>query len=99
MKKFELWSVREIAYLASSSRSGIIQHFKDKTGNHVYFLVGGTMKEIFVYYVRGEEINNKFINIDTSKDKIEYSDLPIINPRTKVISIIEIKKQDLLNYG
>ena len=33
MKNFELESIRDLAYLASSSRSGIIQHFKDNGWN------------------------------------------------------------------
>ena len=97
MKKFELASIRGLAYLASSSQLGIIQHSKNKAGEGIYFLIGGTMEETFVYYVKSEEIDKKFIILDASKDKIEYSDSPILNPRTRVIPVIEVKSQDLFN--
>lgn len=100
MKRIELKSMEDLAYLASSSPYGAtIQHFKDETGNDVYFLVGGTMEESFVYYVRAEEIKKRFINLDATKSKIEYSDSPILDPKIKVIPIIEVKKQDLVDFG
>ena len=100
MKLIELKNIVDLAYLASSSPYGtVIQHFEDEVGNNVCFLIGGTMDETFVYYVKSEEITMKFICLDTSKDKVEYTNLPILNPRTKVIPVIEIKKQDLLDLG
>jgi hypothetical protein len=98
MRKFELSSIRDLAYLASSSQSGIVQHFKNKAGEDIYFLIGGTLEETLVYYVKSEEITKKFICLDTSKDKIEYTDSPVLNPRTKVYPLIEVKSQDLLDF-
>lgn len=97
MKRVELRSMLDLAYLASSSPfNATIQHFKDEDGNNIYFLFGGTREETVIFYVRSEEIKKRFINLDTSKNKIEYADLPILNPRIKVIPIIEVKAQDLL---
>jgi hypothetical protein len=98
IRKFELGSIRNLVYLASGSQSEIIQHFKNKTGEDIYFLIGGTMEETFVYYVKSEEITKKFICLDTSKDRIEYSDSPVLNPRTKVLPLIEVKSQDLFDF-
>ena len=99
MKRIELKSMEDLAYLASSSPLGAtIQHFKDEAGTNVYFLVGGTMDESHVYYVKGEEIKKRFINLNATKNKIEYSDLPILDPKIKVVPIIEVKTQDLLDF-
>ncbi|MCP8311834.1 MAG: hypothetical protein L6M37_02625 [Candidatus Methylarchaceae archaeon HK02M1] len=100
MKRIELESMMDLAYLAASSPLGaIIQHFKDKVGTDVYFLIGGTIRESFVYYFKGEEIKKRFINLNTTQNKIEYTDLPIFDPKIKVVPIIEIKAQDLLDLG
>lgn len=100
MKRIELRSMEDLAYLASSSAFGAtIQHFKDETGNHFYFMIGGTMRQSFVYYFRGEEIKGRFINLNATKNKIGYSDLPILDPKIKVIPIIEVKAQDFLDFG
>jgi len=91
--------MEDLAYLASSSPLGaVIQHFKDEAGNDFYFMIGGTMEETLVYYYRGEEIKERFINLHTTKNKIEYSDLPVLDPKIKVIPVIEVKAQNLLDF-
>lgn len=97
MKKFELGSIRDLIFLVSNSQLGIVQHTKNNVGEDMYFLIGGTFAETFIYYVKCEEIKKKFIIFDISKDKVEYSDLPTINARIKVIPIIEVKNQDIFN--
>ena len=97
MKKIELRDMIDLVYLASSSPfNATIQHFKDENGNNIYFLLGGTRHETVVFYVKGEEIKKRFINLDTSKNKIEYADFPVFSPKIKVIPIVEVKAQDLL---
>jgi hypothetical protein len=99
MKRIELRSMEDLAYLASSSPLGaVIQHFKNEAGNDFYFMIGGTMHETFVYYFRGEEIRGRFINLHTTKNKVGYSDLPILDPKIKVIPMIEVKAQNLLDF-
>ena len=98
MKRIELKTMEDLTYLAASSPFGApIQHFQDEAGNNVYFLLGGTRANTLVYFVKCEEIKMKFINLDVTKNKIEYADLPIIDPKIKVIRIIDIKAQDLLD--
>jgi len=92
--------MEDLIYLASSSPFGAtIWHFKDEEGDNFYFLVGGTRAETLVYFVKGEEIKKRFINLDATKNRIEYADLPILDPKIKVIPIIEVKAQDLLDFG
>ena len=55
MKKVELESMKDLAYLASSSPIGAtIQHFKDKDGNNIYFMFGGTIREAIIFYVKDQ---------------------------------------------
>jgi hypothetical protein len=96
MKKIELESMSDIAYLASSSHSGIIQHYKGKSGDNVYFLVGGTMNETIIFYVKDEEIRKRFIIFNAMKNKVEYTNSPILDPKLKIIPIIEVKTQNIL---
>ncbi|MEM2110693.1 MAG: hypothetical protein QXX08_02315 [Candidatus Bathyarchaeia archaeon] len=99
MKMIELKSMEELAYLASVSPFGTpILHFKDKAENNYYYLMGGTMHESWVYYVKAEEIKKRFINLDTTKNKVEYTDSPILDPKIKVIPIIEVKAQNLIDF-
>jgi hypothetical protein len=99
MKWIELRSIEDLAYIASSSPFGAtIQHFKDEKDNNIYFLIGGTRAETLIYFVKREEIKKRFINLDVTKNKIEYTDLPILDPKIKVTSIIEVKKQNLIDF-
>jgi hypothetical protein len=97
MKKIELRSIEDLVYLAASSPFGAtIQHFKRSNNDDVYFLMGGTITESFLYFVKGEETTKKFVCLDTTKNKITFEDLPVFDPKLKIIPIIEVKEQDLL---
>lgn len=98
MKKFELESMKDLAYLAVNSPNGTIQHFQDESGSNVYYVTGGTVEETFIFYVKGEEIKTRFISLNTSRDKIEFSDSPLMDPRANDIPIIKVKKQDLVEF-
>jgi hypothetical protein len=96
MKRVELESINDLVFLAASSPfDSSIQHFKDNQNKDVYYLIRGTMVETILYFFEGEEIIGKFINLDMTKNQITYADLPIIDPKIKVIPIIKVKKQDL----
>ncbi|HDN62976.1 MAG TPA: hypothetical protein ENF56_03330 [Candidatus Bathyarchaeota archaeon] len=96
MKRIELKSIEDLVLLASTSPFGsAIQHFENEDGENIYFMFGGTRGETYIFYVKSEKINNKFINLDTTQNKIVYSDKPVIDPKFKVIPIIEVEKQDL----
>ena len=96
MKRTELESIGDLALLASTSPFGsVIHHFRNRDREDIYFMFGGTRGETYIFYVKSEKINHKFINLDTTQNKIVYSDKPIIDPKFKVTPIIEVKKQDL----
>ncbi|RLI26096.1 hypothetical protein DRO58_05815 [Candidatus Bathyarchaeota archaeon] len=96
MKRIELKSIEDLVLLASSSPFGsVIQHFRNEKGEDIYFMFGGTRSETYIFYVRSEKIDHKFINLDTTQNKIVYSNKPIIDPKFKVTPVIEVKKQDL----
>ena len=40
-------------------------------------------------------MGKRFINLNSTKNRIDFSDLPIFDPKNKVIPIIEVKNQDL----
>ncbi len=96
MRLIELKTIEDLAYLAFSSPFSVtIQHFEDKEGNHIYFILGGTREETYIFYVKNGKIEGRFINLDTSKSEVKFSDKPIIDPKYKVTPIIEIKRHDL----
>lgn len=101
MRRIELKDMVDLVYLASSSPFGAtIMHFKSKAGENYYFILGGTRSETLVLYVKAEkEIGKRFVNLDASRNRLEYTDLPIIDPKVKVIPIIEVESQDLLAEG
>ncbi|MEM2875970.1 MAG: hypothetical protein QXL67_03330 [Candidatus Bathyarchaeia archaeon] len=95
MKRIELKSMEDLAILASSSPFGsTIQHFRSGSGD-IYFMIGGTRDETYIFYVKSENVGHRFINFDTARNKVVYSDTPIIDPKFKVTPIIDVKKQDL----
>jgi hypothetical protein len=96
MKRVELKSINDLVYLAASSPfDATIQHFKDEQNKDFYYLIRGTMVETILYFFEGKEITGKFINLVMTKNEVSYADLPIIDPKIKVIPIIEVKTQDL----
>ena len=98
MKRIELESMVDLAYLASTSESAI-QHYEDGEVN-VYFLIGGTMEESFIYFVKheGDDIKTRFINLDITKNRIVYSNLPFLDAKNKIIPIIEVKRMESITF-
>jgi hypothetical protein len=98
MKRIELESMSDLAFLASSSHSGIIQHFQDQSENNFYYVIGGSLTETFVFFNKSEDKKKKFLNLDAKKNKITFTDLPIIDPKIQVIPIVDVKTQDVINF-
>lgn len=99
MKKIELERIIDLAYLASSAHSGILQHFQDESGNNIYYLIGGTISDTLIFYVIEKEmVKKRFISFDPIKNKIEYTNTPIIDPKIKIIPIVEVKRQNLVDF-
>jgi hypothetical protein len=97
MKFVQLAEIRDIVMLvASSPTTNVIQHMKwnDK---HLYFIVGGTLSQVFLYFVKLDEgIDGSFIIYNSYSGEISVSDSFNNDPNMNSFPIIEIKNQDLL---
>jgi len=97
MKFVHLKSLRDLVMLvASSPTMNVIQHLKN--GNsHLYFIIGGTLNEIFLYFVKQEEaIEGSFITYNTYTGEIGSSDKLAREPNQNSFPVVEIENQDLL---
>ncbi len=97
MKFVQLRSLRDLIMLvASSPSSGVIQHIaNDKT--HLYFLVGGTLHEMFLYCVKEkEQLKGNFITYNSYSGEIGASEKMQHEPNVSSFPVVEIVRQDLL---
>jgi len=97
MKFVKLRSLRDLIMLvASSPSSGVIQHLAN--GNsHLYFLVGGTLHEMFLYCVKEkEQIKGNFITYNSYSGEIGSSVNVQHEPNVSSFPVVEILNQDLL---
>jgi hypothetical protein len=97
MKFVQLRSLRDLIMLvASSPSSGVIQHLAN--GNsHLYFLVGGTLHEMFLYCVKEkEQIKGNFITYNSYSGEIGSSVNVQHEPNVSSFPVVDILNQDLL---
>jgi hypothetical protein len=97
MKFVQLRSLRDLIMLvASSPSSGVIQHIANgKT--HLYFLVGGTLHEMFLYCVKEkEQLKGNFITYNSYSGEIGSSEKMQHEPNVSSFPVVEIVRQDLL---
>jgi len=97
MKFVQLNSLRDLVMLvASSPTMSVIQHLQ--SGDmHLYFIIGGTLKEIFLYFLKEEKaVEGSFITYNTYTAEISFSEKLRTEPNLTSIPIVEIKNQDLL---
>jgi len=97
MKFVQLKSLRDLVMLVASSPSmNVIQHLQSG-GMHLYFIIGGTLSEIFLYFVKVEDaIDGSFIIYNAYTGDISFSDRLRTEPNLNSIPVVEIKNQDLL---
>ena len=97
MKFVQLKTVRDLVMLvASSPATNVVQHLEDK-GKHVYFVIGGTLNEVFTYLVKLEEpIEGNFITYNSYKGEIGSSDNIASEPNMNSFPVIEIQNQTLI---
>jgi len=98
MKFVQLKSIRDIVMLvASSPASNVIQHMKNE-GDHLYFVIGGTLSEVFLYFVKTKDaLEGSFITYNSYSGEIGHSDKVMHEPNISTIPVVEIINQDLLN--
>jgi hypothetical protein len=97
MKFVQLRSLRDLIMLvASSPSSGVIQHLVNGK-SHLYFLVGGTLHEMFLYFVKEkEQIKGSFITYNSYSGEIGSSENVQHEPNVSSFPVVEIVNQDLL---
>ena len=97
MKFVQLRSLRDLIMLvASSQSSGVIQHLVVE-GAHIYFIVGGTLHEMFLYCVKqGDPVKGQFITYNTYSGEVGASEKMQHEPNQSSFPVVEILNQDLL---
>jgi hypothetical protein len=97
MKFVQLKSLRDMVMLvASSPATNIVQHLQNGK-EHLYFVIGGTLSEVFLYFVKEtESIEGKFITYNSYTGEIGSSDKIIHEPNMNSFPVVEIINQDLL---
>lgn len=98
MKFVQLSSIRDLIMLvASSPSSGVIQHLEHK-GVHLYFLVGGTLHEIFLYFVKQKDkIPGMFITYNSYTGQIGSAEKVQHEPNVNSFPVVEIVNQDIIS--
>ncbi len=97
MKFVQLKSLKDLVMLvASSPTMNVIQHLKNGS-SHLYFIIGGTLSEIFLYFVKqAEALDGSFITYNTYTGEIGSSDRLLHEPSINSFPVVEIENQDLL---
>lgn len=97
MKFVQLKSLRDLVMLvASSPAMNVIQHLRNG-GSHLYFIIGGTLSEIFLYFVKQEEeLVGRFVTYNTYTGEISTSEKLMREPNLNSFPLVEIENQDLL---
>ncbi|MEM4727772.1 MAG: hypothetical protein QXD04_05935 [Candidatus Bathyarchaeia archaeon] len=90
-------SIRDLVMLVASSPSmNVIQHF-ESGGVHIYFIIGGTMSEVFLFFVREDKpLPGSFIIYNNFSGDISYSDRLRTDHNIRSIPIVEVSSQDII---
>ena len=97
MKFVHLKTLKDLVMLvASSPTMNVIQHLQNGD-QHLYFIIGGTLSEIFLYFVKlNEAVGGAFITYNTYTGEIGYNDKLVHEPNQSSFPVVEIENQDLL---
>jgi hypothetical protein len=97
MKFVQLKSLKDLVLLvASSPTMNVIQHLQNGDF-HLYFIIGGTLSEIFLYFVKEtKSIDGNFITYNTYTSELGFSDRLMHEPNLNSFPVVEIENQDLL---
>jgi len=99
MKFVQLSSIRDLVMLIASSPSmNVIQHLS-MPNFQLYFIIGGTLSETFLYFVKeSTRFNGKFVTYNTYSGEIGFSDKIKVEPNMSSFPIVEIKNQNILTH-
>jgi hypothetical protein len=97
MKYVQLKTVRDLLMLvASAPNASVIQHLENN-GSHLYFIVGGTLHEVFLYFVKEKTpLGGNFITYNSYTGQIGSDEKVVHEPNVSSFPVVEIKSQDLL---
>lgn len=97
MKFVQLKSMKDLVMLvASSPTMNVIQHL-EYSGTHLYFIIGGTLTEIFLYFVKErEQVKGSFLTYNSYSGEIGTSERIMQEPNVSSFPVVEILNQDLL---
>ncbi|UCD45972.1 MAG: hypothetical protein JSV27_05660 [Candidatus Bathyarchaeota archaeon] len=97
MKFVQLKTIRDLVMLvASSPTMNVLQHLHNG-GDHLYFIIGGTLSEIFLYFVKEKSsLGGSFITYNTYTGEISSSEKLMHEPNINSFPVVEIENQDLL---
>ena len=97
MKFVQLKKIRDLVMLVASSHSNnVIQHMASN-GEHIYFVLGGTLSQLFIYLVKLQEpLDGDFITYNSYSGEIGFSERILTEPNLNTFPIIDITNQDLL---
>lgn len=97
MKFVHLESLKDLVMLvASSPAMNVIQHLQNE-GSHLYFIIGGTLSEMFLYVVlQQEKIDGNFVTYNAYTGEIKFSEKIMHEPNLNFFPLVEIKSQNLL---
>ena len=97
MKFVQLKTIRDLVMLvASSPAANVIQHLENS--GHIYFVIGGTISEVFMYLVKQDEpLEGNFITYNSYSGEIGTSEKLSTEPNQNSFPVIEITKQDLIS--
>jgi len=97
MKYINLKDLRDLVILVSSAHSAMLHHLALKEG-HLYFVVGGTLTETFIYFVKLRQgIEGRYVLYNTLTGDIRFSPTVRTDPNVSSIPIVDITSQDLLS--
>jgi len=96
MKFVQLKTIKDLVMLvASSPATNVIQHMENS--GHIYFVIGGTLSEVFMYLVKQDEpVDGSFITYNSYSGEIGSSLKISTEPNMNSFPLIEIENQDLI---
>ncbi|MGQ9679318.1 MAG: hypothetical protein ACUVV4_00905 [Candidatus Bathyarchaeia archaeon] len=97
MKFVQLSSIRDLVMLIASSPSmNVIQHLS-LPNFQLYFIIGGTLSETFLYFVKENiRFEGRFVTYNAYSGEINFSDKIKVEPNMSSFPIVEIKNQNIL---
>jgi len=98
VKYVQLEKLEDIVRMMSASVRAPPLHHKEVKNGHIYFLLASlALGKSVIYFVKvKEEVEKKYIVLDTVHDKISFSDELSTKPSLQHFSIVEVTSENIL---